>query len=65
MFSFLIRKWVHKRCSGVKVRLKQEDEFIYQTSASQDTDRAGECPCTGLNGQPHEVMEMFLTLVTQ
>ena len=43
---FQIRKWVHRRCSGIKVRLKQEDEFIYKTSISKGTDTAGECCAT-------------------
>ena len=54
--------WVHKRCSGIKGKLKEDGEFRCHTYANEETDIAKERTCLWLNGQSLEILEKFCYL---
>ena len=53
---------VHKRCSGIRGKPNKDSKFKRQTYTNQQTDTAGNCPSTELNGLSIENMEMFFYL---
>ena len=54
--------WVHKRCSGIKGKLKEDGEFRCQTYTNEQTVKAQDRTCLWLNGQSLEILEKFCYL---
>lgn len=54
--------WVHKTCTSIRGRLKQDDKFKCWTGARQQDDTAQECPDIKLNSHSLEVVENFCYL---
>ena len=53
---------VHKRCSGIRGKLKEDRKFKCRTSASQQIVIAGGCPSIELNDHSLEIVETFFYL---
>ena len=51
------RFWVHKRCSGITGKLKENSNYKRQTRSNQQTDIAEDCQDIELNGQSLEIVE--------
>ena len=50
---------MHKRCSGIRGKVKENSKFKCQTCANQQTDVAVDCPGIELNSQFLETMKKF------
>ena len=57
-----IRCWVHKRCSGIRSKLKEDSKFKCQTYANQQRDIADDCLGMKLSGHSLEIVEKFCYL---
>ena len=53
------RCWVHKRCSGIRGKLKVDSKFKCQTCMNQQMDIAEDYPGIELHGQSLEIVEKF------
>ena len=59
---------MHKRCSGIRGKLKEDIKYKSQTCASQQTDKTADCPGIELNAQFLEIVEKFClcdTIITR
>ena len=50
---------MHKRCSDIRVKLKEDSRLKCQTYANQQTDIAEDYPGIELNSQSFEIFEKF------
>ena len=57
----ICRYCIHKRCNGIRGKLKEDSKFKCQTYANL-ADIAEDCPATELNTQSLETMEKFCYL---
>ena len=58
----VLQVWVHRKCSGIRGKLKEDSLFKYQTCANQQTNIAEDCPGIELNGRSLEIVEKFFCL---
>ena len=56
------RCWLLKRCSGIRVKLKDDSKFKCQTCVKQETDITKDFPGIELNDQSLETMEKLYYL---
>ena len=56
---------MHKECSGIRGKPKQDSEFKCEICAIQRTDITEDCLDIKLKGQSLEITESFVVLVTQ
>ena len=53
------RCWLHKKCSGIRGKLKEDSKFKCQTCESQEENIIENCPGMELKDHSLEIVERF------